>query len=122
MQIRSRCAVLCVFVFGCVLAGCQRQAPSRTEYPMGEKVPVGPLVYNVIESDWRTQLGDVLNVRLPQQRFLSITVSVTNGGGSDVSVPLFTLENAKGQTFLELQNGEGVDNWFGLLRTIAPAQ
>jgi hypothetical protein len=32
------------------------------------------------------------------------------------------LENPSGQDFLESDNGEGLDNWFGLLRTITPAQ
>jgi hypothetical protein len=118
----SGCAVGCLAVLGFFLAGCSRAAPARYEYPMGEKVPVGPLTYNVIDSSWQTQLGDAFKLRLPQQRFLLITVSVTNGGGSDVSVPLFTLENSNGQSFLESESGEGVDNWFGLLRTISPAQ
>jgi hypothetical protein len=127
MQIRARYAGQflfgCVILFGCFLAGCQRATPARVEFPMGEKVPVGPLIYNVVESGWRTQFGDVLDgLRIPQQRFLSINLSVTNSGGGDVSVPLFTLENANGQSFMELQDGKGVDNWFGLLRTIAPAQ
>ena len=51
-----------------------------------------------------------------------ITLSVTNGGGKDVSVPLLTLENQNGQTFQESDNGEGVENWFGILRTLTPAQ
>jgi hypothetical protein len=51
-----------------------------------------------------------------------ITISVTNGGGKDVSVPLLTLENQNGESFRELENGEGIDSWFGILRTIGPAQ
>jgi hypothetical protein len=117
-----RCAAGCMVLLGCFLAGCQRGAPTRYEYPMGEKVPVGPLTYNVIDSSWQTQLGDTFKLRIPQQRFLLITMSVTNGGGTDVSVPLFTIENPNGQSFLESENGEGVENWFGLLRTINPAQ
>jgi hypothetical protein len=122
MQIPLRCAACCVLLFVCVLAGCQRDVATRAEYPMGEKVPIGPLIYTVIENGWRSQLGDALKLRVPQQRFLSITLSVTNSGGSDVSVPLFTVENSNGQSFLESENGEGVDNWFGLLRIISPAQ
>jgi hypothetical protein len=59
---------------------------------------------------------------MPNQRFLTITISVTNGGGRDVSVPLLTLQNSNGETFRESEDGQGVDNWFGILRTIAPAQ
>jgi hypothetical protein len=123
MQIRLLSAACGVVLFGGVLAGCQRQAASQSEFPMGEKVPIGHLVYNVIESGWRSQFGDITEgLRVPQQRFLSITLSVTNAGGSDISLPFFTLENSTGQSFPELQDGKGVDNWFGLLRTIAPAQ
>jgi hypothetical protein len=122
MPTNLRCAAGCVLLLGGLLTGCQKAAPTRFEYAMGEKIPFGPLTYNVIESSWQTQLGDTFKLRIPQQRFLLITVSVTNGGGNDVSVPLFTLENPSGQDFLESDDGEGVDNWFGLLRTITPAQ
>ena len=98
------------------MPGCgNRQDPLRVDYEMGERVTVGPLTYNVVESSWRSQLGNEFKLRMPEQRFLMITVSVTNGGGHEVSVPLLTLENASGQTFLESDNGEGVDNWFGIL-------
>ena len=103
-------------------AGCSRGNSTRLEFPMGEKVSLGPLTYNVIETTWRSQLGDAFQVRSPQQRFLLITVSVTNGGGMDVSVPLLSLENANGQEIKESEDGQGVDNWFGLLRNISPAQ
>jgi hypothetical protein len=51
-----------------------------------------------------------------------LTLSVTNGGGRQVSVPLLSLQNQNGQTFSESEDGEGLDNWFGLLRNIDPAQ
>jgi hypothetical protein len=104
------------------LTGCsQRQA--RINYPMGEKVPIGPLTYTVVETEWKTQLGDgVLKIRPPQQRFQLVTLSVTNGGGKDVALPLFSLEDNSGKLFTESENGDSVDNWFGLLRNIAPAQ
>jgi hypothetical protein len=106
-----------------ILSGCSSKDPVlKAEYPMGEKVVLGPLTYNVIETAWRSQLGSEFKIRIPQQRFLMITISATNGGGKDVSVPLLTLENQNGDTFRELDNGEGVDGWFGFLRTISPAQ
>ena len=51
-----------------------------------------------------------------------ITISVTNGGGHEISVPLLSLEGANGQSIMELDNGEGVDHWFGVLRNLSPAQ
>jgi len=92
------------------------------DFQMGERATVGPLTYNVIETGWRSQLGSEFKMRFPEQRFLLVTLSVTNGGGKEVSVPLFTLEDQKGQTYPELDNGEGVENWFGLLRTLSAAQ
>jgi len=94
----------------------------QSEYPLGEKVPVGPLTYTVVETTWRSQLGQTLNIRAPQKRFLLITISVTNGGGHEISVPLLQLEDANGKTYSESDNGEGVDNWFGILRTLRPAE
>ena len=105
------------------LNGCGRgQGSSQIDYQMGNRVTVGPLTYNVIETTWRSQLGGEFSPRIPQQRFLLITVQVTNGGGKDISVPLLTVENQNGEKTLESDSGEGVDGWFGLLRTLSPAQ
>jgi hypothetical protein len=89
---------------------------------MGERVTVGPLSYNVIESSWQNQLGSEFKMRIPEQRYLLITVSVTNGGGRDISVPLLTLQSQNGTNYTESDNGDGVEQWFGLLRTLNPAQ
>src|SRR2546422_259696 len=61
-------------------------------------------------------------IRLAQNRFLLLTVSVTNGGGRDVALPLLSLEDANGKLHTESENGASVENWFGLLRNISPAQ
>jgi hypothetical protein len=95
---------------------------NRSEYSMGERIPIGQMTYVVVESTWRNQLGESFRVRTPDQRFLLIKLSVTNGTGKDVSIPLLTREGSSGQTYRELANGEGVDSWFGVLRTISPGQ
>jgi hypothetical protein len=104
-------------------AACSR-APvaSGAEFQMGDKVVAGPLTYNVVEKVWRSQLGDGFQIRMPQNRFLLITISATNGGGSEVSVPMLQLEGPDGKLHGEVENGEGVENWFGILRTLTPAQ
>jgi hypothetical protein len=89
---------------------------------MGEKVVAGPLTYNVVEKVWRSQLGEMFQIRSPQNRFLLVTISATNGGGSEVSVPLLQLEGSEGKIYREIEDGQGVDNWFGILRTLEPAQ
>jgi hypothetical protein len=89
---------------------------------MGERATDGPVVYNVVQTIWRTQLGDLFNLRSPENRFLMITLSATNSGGKEVALPFFTLEGPGGKEVKEVENGEGVDNWFGLLRTLKPAE
>jgi hypothetical protein len=109
-------------LFVLFLGGCQKAQESRSQFAMGERVPVGQMTYSVIESAWRTQLGESFKIRTPEQRFLLVKISVTNGTGKDVSIPLLTLEGNNGQMYREIADGEGVDNWFGLLRTISPGQ
>lgn len=109
-------------VFAIFLGGCQQPKQQRSEFTMGERVPVGQMTYSVVESAWRAQLGESFKIRTPEQRFLLLKVSVTNGTGKDVSIPLLTLEGNNGQTYREIADGEGVDNWFGLIRTLSPGQ
>jgi hypothetical protein len=113
---------LSVVVVCLLSSGCRSLVATRAEYQMGDKVPAGPLIYNVVEKVWRSQLGDSFQLRMPENRFLLITVSATNTGSGEVSVPLLQLEAQDGKIYRELESGEGVDNWFGLLRTISPSQ
>jgi hypothetical protein len=122
MTTKARTASVGILILAGLLAGCSHADPAPTEHLMGEKIKLGPLTYTVLDSSWHSQLGDAFKLRPAQQRFLILTLSVTNGGGSDISIPLLTLENSTGQTFLESDNGEGVDNWFGVLRNLSPSQ
>ena len=122
MTFNARIASGCILLLAGWLVGCTRTEPKPSEYPMGEKMTLGPLSYTVIDSTWHAQLGDSLRLRPAQQRFLMLSLVITNGGGSDVSVPLLSLEDASGQTYLESDNGEGVTDWLGLFRNISPAQ
>lgn len=106
-----------------LLAGCnQKQTSEQINYSMGERIIAGPMVYNVVETVWKTQLGDGYKARLPVHRFLLIRLSASNSGGKLVSIPFFTLEGPNREMYPEVENGEGVDNWFGLLRDIGPAE
>jgi hypothetical protein len=107
---------------GLLLTGCNRQNSTQINFQMGDRITAGPVVYNVIQTMWRTQLGDIFKTRVPENRFLVITLSATNGGGREASVPLLTLEGDNGKEYRELENGDGVNNWFGLIRSISPAE
>ena len=114
------CALLCSSAL--LFTACQRSQDATKKFTMGEPVRVGQMTYSVVESEWKTQLGESFKVRSPENRFFLIKISITNGTGQDASIPLFTLEASNGQTYRELSNGESVVNWFGLLRTISPGQ
>ncbi len=124
MPVRNLIGVSSVLVLlAGFLAGCGHASVAPTEHPMGEHLTLGPnLTYNVIESNWYSQLGEDFKIRSAQQRFLAITLSVTNGGASDVGVPLLSVEDSAGNLTRELDNGEGLTGWMGLLRNVGPAQ
>jgi hypothetical protein len=95
----SRCALLgSAALLILFLSGCQGSGPRRTDFSMGERVPVGQMTYSVVETAWRPQLGEGFKIRTPEQRFLLIRISITNGTGKDASIPLLTLEGTNGQT------------------------
>jgi hypothetical protein len=114
--------LLLALAIALLATGCRPQIAARSEYQMGDKITAGPLTYNVVEKVWRSQLGEMFQTRLPQNRFLLISISATNGGGGQVSVPLLELEAPDGKIYKEIEDGAGVDNWFGILRTLDPAQ
>lgn len=104
------------------LAACQKQERTNVKYEMGERVAIGPFTYVVVENSWRNQLGAGFEIRSPQNRFLELTVSITNGGSSDATVPMLSIEASDGKLYQELSDGSGVTNWLGVIRTVGPAQ
>jgi hypothetical protein len=95
---------------------------SAHPYKMGERLQLRSLSYTVLDANWRTHLGDPGSGRTPQNRFLIVRLSVTNGGGSEVLLPALTVEDPKGNTFPESSSGEHVENWVGPLRCVKPGQ
>lgn len=111
-------------LLACVIfpVGCKSSSEATFigTFHMGEKVQVGPLVYQVLESNWRTELGG--GGRTPRDRYLFVKVNITNTAGSAVAVPGLAIEGA-GKTYNEVtEETDKVDNWFGLLRNIGPSQ
>ena len=118
----SLCLLTLTVAAGLPLAGCKKQGTDQIDFKMGERATATPMTYNVVQTTWRTQLGDIFKVRVPERRFLLITLSATNGGGHPVSVPFLTLEGPNREEYKELDNGDGIDNWFGLLREFTPGE
>jgi len=88
---------------------------------MGERVVVPPLTYAVFDNQWLPQLGSGADARLPQNRFLLIRISATNGGGAEGYVPNLAVEDDAGNSCAEISNGDSVPQWIGYLRSIKPA-
>ncbi len=102
--------------------GCSKtDKGSDAVHPMGDRVQVGPLIYTVLEADWMNQLGSGANVRTPKNRFLVIRVAIENVGNKEITLPLLSVINSKKEETLELDNGEGVEEWLGLLRQMTPS-
>jgi hypothetical protein len=115
-------ALVVAAAFAIAAAGCGKSAPPKPQYDMGERVKVGGLTYNVIESEWKSQLGEFPQIHTPTRNFLLIRVSITNSSGVIRTMPSLTVENSNGDSFTEEASGLGVPNWLGLLRRLPPAQ
>jgi len=90
-------------------------------FQMGEKVHAGPLVYTVMEAEWKHQLGD--GGRTPVHRFLFLRVDMKNNSSATISVPAFVLQAPNGNRYDEVTEGlEHVYNPLNMLRTVAAGQ
>ncbi len=107
-----------------LLAGCGESVSTDSfVYKMGDKVPVGTMIYTVLEAEWRSELsgGEGLP-QTPQNRFLLLKVSMTNSGGAQATIPLMTVEKLKKESTMEVSDVKNLPNWLGLVRLINPAQ
>jgi hypothetical protein len=106
------------------LAACSRtpSGPSAKVFGVGEKVTTGHLTYAVLEVQWITQLATGPQIRVPQNRFLLIRLSTVNGCPDETLLPNLTVEDDAGNSYPELNNGDGVPQWTGFLRKVKPAE
>jgi hypothetical protein len=106
--------------------GCSMFSSPKNQavlYAAGDKATVGPLVYNVTDTEVADTLGDdPNNPRTPQDRFVMVKVSVSNSGANDEPIPAMTLVDDGGKTYTELADGAGVANWLGVVRKVGPTQ
>jgi hypothetical protein len=90
-------------------------------YELGTRVEAGHLIYTVYETQWLPQLGTGDAARVPKGRFFLIRLAAVNSGSEEALVPNLTIQDDQGNTLEELDNGEGVPQWLGYLRKVAPA-
>jgi hypothetical protein len=57
-----------------------------------------------------------------RSRFFLVRLNATNSGGGDVIVPNLTVQDDKGNIYPEQQNGDGIPQFIGYLRSVHPAE
>ena len=105
---------------GAALAGCgSAGALAKAKvYRMGERVVTGKLIYTVLETEWLSAIGS----RTPDKKFLAIRLTINNSGNTERAVPLLELVSPKGNSILESSDGTGLEEWLGLLRSLAATE
>jgi len=106
-------ATLCVVSPSC---GTKSQA---LVFPIGEKVQVGKLHYQVVDAQWKAEASGMKEP--PKNRVLQVHFTVTNSAGGEVSIPLLRLIDADGKEIAEIAEIEGNPKWMGLIRRLQPA-
>lgn len=114
--------VLAAVTAALLLNACSSRSYPVRSYGLGEKVALGHIIYTVYETQWMPQLGDGPAARVPQHRFFLVRMTAVNSGSADLIVPNLTIEDDKGNSYPELQNGDGVPRWIGYLRSVKPAE
>ena len=99
-----------------------KSAAESRVYQMGERVDVGGVVYTVLESEWRANLGEGPDEVIPKNRFLVLRVTITNGTGTQANLPFLTVESVKQEASMEIDNAKALPGWMGLIRIVQPAQ
>jgi len=113
---------LLLTALGLISCSPKEDEPQLRTYQMGERVPLGHLIYTVFERQWMTQIGSGVDARIPQNRFYLLRISVLNSGGSDSIVPSLSLVDDSGNVFSETDDGNGVPDFVGALRQVGPAE
>jgi hypothetical protein len=119
-----RLAVFPLLFASVLFTACSSSSKTQAViYQAGDKATVGSLVYNMTDAERSQQLGDDPDsARTANQRFYLIKVSVSNSSADETPIPAMTLVDDSGQTYPELSDGTGVQNWLGVVRKVAPAQ
>jgi Domain of unknown function (DUF4352) len=119
----SRTALgICVVMLSATACRDDAKTMAIGTFEMGERAQVGQIIYTVFDSQWAISLGDQAAPRVPSSRFLILSLSAINSSSKGVNIPTFTLIDDSGQTYQELDNGEGVHNWLGFVRHFQPAE
>ena len=110
------CAVGAILAFP---SSCSSGKSQVLTFPIGQKVQVGKLFYQVIEAQWMAEAQGAKQP--PKNRILQLRLTVTNRGAQEASLPFLRLLDAAGTEIVELSELEGNPAWMGVLRHLQPA-
>jgi hypothetical protein len=98
---------------------CSSGKPMAATFPIGQKVQVGKLFYQVIEAQWITDLKGAKTP--PKNRILQLQLTITNSGAVPAALPFLRLIDGKGNEIMEVSDLDGNPRWMGALRRMEPA-
>src|SRR6185312_4447073 len=113
-------AALALGIAGLTACAPKSAEPVASNYQMGERATVGPLVYTVLERKWLSQAGAGVDARVPLSRFFLVGISAVNNSNSQAIMPMAVLVDDAGATYNELEDGDGFPDFLGSLRMVAP--
>jgi hypothetical protein len=111
---RFRTSAACLAALLILASGCIRKKNIRM-VAMGEKAEIGSFSYQAMETRWPMSLAG----RPAKDRFLIVRVNIANTAQSEMTVPGFDVVDDSGNSVPELLDGNGVDDWLGVSRTLA---
>lgn len=101
------------------LPSCSGSKSQTLSFPIGQKVQVGKLFYQVVDAQWAPELMGAKQP--PKNRILQLHLMVTNSGAEEISVPMLRLLNSAGTEIGEVTEIEGNTRWMGMIRRLQPA-
>jgi len=113
------------FIYFCATAAilsqisCTKERSRVESYPIGQKVQVGKMFYQVIEAQW---IPELKGAKQPiKNRILQLQLTVTNSGAEPASLPFLRLIDGKGNEIIEVSELESNPRWLGAFRRMEPA-
>lgn len=119
MPRRAYLHLMLVTFLGLCVSSCGSSTPHAMTVPIGQRIQVGKLFYQVVEAQW---VGEVEGAKQPpKNRILQLHLTVTNSGAEDASIPFLKLFDSKGNEIPEVSDLEANRRWMGALRRLQPA-
>jgi hypothetical protein len=103
-----------------LLSGCNSEDKPLPMFSVGEPAPTGHLTYTVRSTEWLNQIGEAPTIKTPQNRFLAVRISVTNGSMQETLLPSLKLMGGGFDDTAEI-DASGLPEWLGTIRRVGPA-